>query len=117
MDKIFIDRLHVRGIIGINEDERDKPQDIVISIGLFIDLKPAGKSDDITKSVNYRTIVKRVMAFAESAERFTVEALAEDIASLCLEYPDVTQVQVRIEKPAAARFAEAVGVEIYRQRL
>ena len=116
MDKIFIDKLLARGIIGINEDERDKPQDIVISIGLFIDLKPAGKNDDITKSVNYRTIVKQVMAFAESARRFTVEALAEDIANLCFEYPDVTQVHVRIEKPAAARFAEAVGVEIYRQR-
>lgn len=116
MDKIFIDKLVTRGIIGVNEDERDRPQDIVISIELFIDLAPAGKNDDITESVNYRTIVHRVKALAETAGRFTVEALAEDIAGLCFEYPRITQVHIRIEKPAAARFTKAVGVEIFRQR-
>jgi FolB domain-containing protein len=116
MDKIFINKLLVRGIIGINADEREKPQDILISLKLFTDLSHAGQSDDIAHSINYRTVVKRVMTHAESAMRFTVEALAEDIANLCFEYPDVTRVIVRVEKPAAARFATAVGIEIERSR-
>lgn len=116
MDKIFIEKLLVRGIIGINEDEREKPQDIVISVEMYMNLNPAGKSDDIGKSVNYRTVVKQLMAHAENIRRYTVEALAEDIANICFEYSDVTRVHIRVEKPAAARFAGAVGIEIDRER-
>ena len=116
MDKIYIEKLLVRGIIGINKDEREKPQDILISVELYIDLSPAGKSDDITPSVNYRTLVKEIMAYTESAGKYTVEALAEDIANLCLLHPGVTRAHVRVEKPAAARFAQAVGIEIDRLR-
>jgi len=116
MDKIFIKRLLVRGIIGINPDERDKPQDILISIELSIDLHEAGQTDDIAHSINYRTIVKHVMAHAETIAKYTVEALAEDIARICLDYNGVQKAIVRIEKPTAARFAESVGVEIERSR-
>ena len=35
MDKIFIKKLLVRGIIGINADEREKPQDILIIAGII----------------------------------------------------------------------------------
>jgi FolB domain-containing protein len=116
MDRIFINKLLVRSIIGINADERDKPQDILISVELFTDLQPAGQSDDIARTINYRTVVKRIMAYAESARRFTVEALAEDIAGICFDYPAVASVCIRVEKPAAARFAETVGIEIERSR-
>jgi len=117
MDKIFIKRLLVRGIIGINPDERDKPQDVLITIELSIDLHEAGQTDNIAHSINYRTIVKHVMAHAETIARFTVEAFAEDIARICLDYNGVQKAIVRIEKPAAARFAESVGVEIERSRI
>lgn len=116
MDKIYINKLLVRGIIGINADEREKPQDILISLELFTDLSQAGQSDNIDHSINYRSVVKRVMAHAETATRFTVEALADDVARLCFEYPSVSRVIVRVEKPAAARFAAAVGIEIDRTR-
>ena len=116
MDQIFIRDLLVRGIIGINDWEREKPQDILINIILFADLKPAGEKDDIDLSVNYRTITKRVMAHAETAGRLTVEGLANDLALICLEHQQVQRVRVRVEKPGAARFARSVGVEIERSR-
>jgi FolB domain-containing protein len=116
MDQIFIRDLLVRGIIGINDWEREKPQDILINITLFADLRPAGENDDIHLSVNYRTITKRVMAHAESVGRLTVEALANDLAIICLEDEKVQQVCVKVEKPGAARFARSVGVEIERSR-
>ncbi len=48
--------------------------------------------------------------------RFTLEALAEDIAQLCLEDPRVLKTTVRVEKPGAVRFSQSVGVEIERSR-
>lgn len=116
MDQIFIKDLLVRGIIGINDWEREKPQDILINIVITADLKTAGENDDISHSVNYRTIAKKAQSKAETAERLTVEALAADIAKLCLEEPGVLKVRVKVEKPNAVRFARSVGVEVERSR-
>lgn len=116
MDKVIIKDLLVRGIIGINDWEREHPQDILINIEIGADLHAAGQSDAIEDCVNYRTVSKKVMAHAERAARLTVEALAADIATLCLEEPGALSVKVRVEKPGAVRFAQSVGVEIERSR-
>ncbi len=114
MDQILIKDLMGRGIIGISEKERSQPQDILFNVVIFTDIREAGKTDDIEKSVNYRTVSKQLLALAETAGRFTVEALAEDAAHMILENPRVSAVRVRIEKPGAVRFARSVGVEIER---
>jgi len=116
MDKVIIRDLVARGIIGLNDWEREKPLEILINIVMYTDLQMAGANDDISDSVNYRTVAKKVMAHAESAKRLTVEALAADLARLCLEEPGVQKVEVRVEKPGAVRFARSVGVEIERSR-
>jgi FolB domain-containing protein len=116
VDQIIIKELVARGIIGVNDSEREKPQEILINIIIFADLHRAGESDDIHDTVNYRTIAKKALAHAESAKRFTVEALAADISRICLEEQKVVKVRVRVEKPGAVRFAGSVGVEIERSR-
>ena len=115
MDKILIVDLLARGIIGINDWERENAQDILINIALGADVRQAGIHDDIAHSVNYRTVAKKVLAHAETAERFTVEALAEDLAAICLAEAGVVEAAVRVEKPGALRFARSVGVEIVRR--
>ncbi len=114
-DQIQIKDLRVRGIIGINDWEREKPQDILMNITLTADLQASGESDDIADTVNYRTITKKVIQHAETSARFTVEALAHDVARICLEDPGVLRARVRVEKPGALRFARSVGVEIERE--
>ena len=116
MDQVFISDLVARGIIGINDWEREKPQEILINVILYADLSKAGESDNINDCVNYRTVTKKVLAHAESVKRYTVEALAADLARICLEIPVVQKVRVRVEKPGASRFARSVGVEIERDR-
>ena len=116
MDQIIIRDLVARGIIGLNSWEREKPQEILINITLFADLHKAGESDDLADSVNYSFIAKKAIAHAETAKRLTVEALAADLAKLCLEDAKVVKVRVRVEKPGAVRFSHSVGVEIERGR-
>jgi FolB domain-containing protein len=116
MDQVFITDLSARGIIGINDWEREKPQEILINLTLFGDLRRAGDSDDIADCINYRTVAKKVIQHAETAQRLTVEALAADIARLCLEEIGVLKVIVRVEKPGAVRFSRSVGVQIERER-
>ena len=116
LDQILIKDLLVRGIIGINDWEREKEQDILINITLSGDLKPAGSSDRIEDTINYRTITKQIITHVEESKRFTVEALAHDIAEICLQSEGVVKARVRVEKPGALRFAQSVGVEIERGR-
>ena len=116
MDQVFITDLVARGIIGIDDWEREKPQEILINIDMFADLHKAGISDDINDCVNYRTVAKKVLLHAENAARYTVEALAADIADICLKEAGVQKVRVRVEKPGAVRFSRSVGVEIERSR-
>lgn len=116
MDKILIKDLLIRGVIGISDREREQPQDILVNIEISTDISAAGKSDNVEDSVNYRTIAKKVLAHTETIKRFTVEALAEDIAKLCLDDKKVKSVLVRVEKPGAVRFSRSVGVEIIREQ-
>jgi FolB domain-containing protein len=116
MDKVIIKDLLARGIIGVYDWERAKPQEILINIVLYGDLSKAGATDDIEDSINYKTVAKGAQSLAENCERLTVEALAHDIAEYCLETEGVIEVMVRVEKPGAVRFAKSVGVEIERKR-
>jgi FolB domain-containing protein len=116
MDKIFITDLVVRGIIGVNEWEREKPQEILINITVNTDISQAAKSDDLKDCVDYRTLTKKVQTHAETTARFTVEALAEDLADICLGEKGVEKAIVRVEKPGAVRFSKSVGVEIERTK-
>ena len=116
MDKTFIRDLLVRGVIGIRDWERNKPQDILIYITAFNDTRRAGETDAIQDCVDYSALSKKIQAHAETSARFTVEALANDLARICLEEKGVNKVVVRVEKPGAVRFARSVGVEIERSR-
>jgi FolB domain-containing protein len=95
---------------------REKPQDILINIDLYTEARKKPVSDDVNDIIDYSKVTKKVLHHAETVKRFTVEALAEDIAQICLEDTRVLKVTVRVEKPGAVRFAQTVGVEIERNR-
>ncbi len=114
MDKVFIKDLRVTGIIGIYDHERITPQEIIINIIMFTNIRKSAEKDDIANCVDYEKVALKVQAHAQTSQRLTVEALAEDIASLCLETQGVQQVKIRIEKTQAIGFTHSVGVEIER---
>jgi FolB domain-containing protein len=116
MDKVIIKDLLARGIIGVHDWERNRPQNIMINITMFTDTRRAAQTDSLDDCINYSTMSKKVLAHAETVNRLTVEALANDLARICLEENGVQKVIVRVEKPGAVRFSESVGVEIERSR-
>ncbi len=116
MDKVFIKDLMVRGVIGISERERSQPQDIVVNVTLYADTSIGAASDRIEDCVNYRTVAKSIIAHIHEVSRYTVEALAADIAEICLQTEKVEKVTVSVEKPGAVRFSRSVGVEITREK-
>jgi FolB domain-containing protein len=114
-DKIIVKDLLLRGIIGLNDWEREKKQDILVNLTLFTDMRAAGQSDDPADILNYRTITKLIIEYVEQSQHTLVEALATEIARICITN-GAEHAIVRVEKPGALRFAQSVGVEIERER-
>jgi len=114
-DRIEIKDLLLRSIVGVNEDERRKRQDILINLVLLADTRPAAASDDIDDTVNYRTVTKSIVRMVEASKFFTVEKLAAEVAQLVLSEHPVSEATVTVEKPGALRFARSVGVTITRR--
>lgn len=115
-DRIVIKDLLLRGIVGINDWEREKAQDILINATVFTDMRAAAASDDIADTFNYRTMTKAFISYVQSSEHFLVEALAAHLARIAVVDLGAERIVVRVEKPGALRFAASVGVEIDRCR-
>lgn len=116
LDRIEIQDLLLRCIIGINDSERQNKQDVLINIVMWTDTRPAAHSDNIDDAVNYRTITKQIIQHVEASDYFLVERLVGRIAEICLRDPRVQKVRVSLAKPGALRFARSVGVTITRTR-
>ncbi len=114
LDRLHIDDLLVRCIVGINPEEREKEQDVIVSVTLHADLRKACRSDDFEDTVDYRSLKKRIMTGVEESSDLLVERLAERVADICLASDGVQRVRVRVDKPGALRFARTVAVEIDR---
>ena len=114
MDRILIRDLLVRGIVGLNEEERRERQDVLVNVEMWVDARAAAASDDVTQTVNYRTVAKRMIAHIEGGAPLLVERLADELARIALDEFGVRKVKVRVEKPGALRFARSVGIEVER---
>ena len=117
LDRIFIRDLLVRGIVGINPEERRNRQDILVNATFWADTRKPGASDNIDETVNYRTAAKAMIAHIEASAPLLVEKLAADLVQICLETDDrIHAVELTVEKPGAVRFSKSVGLTIYRTR-
>ena len=107
----------MRGIVGINPDERTNRQDILVNVTMWADTSAAAASDEIADAVNYRTVTKAIIGHIENGEPMLVERLVQEIADICLGSDDrVVEAEVTVEKPGALRFARSVGITIKRSR-
>jgi 7,8-dihydroneopterin aldolase/epimerase/oxygenase len=67
-DRIFLRGLQVECIIGFIEWERRIKQTVVIDIELPVDCARAAETDDVTNTVDYKRVAKRVIAFVEGSD-------------------------------------------------
>jgi dihydroneopterin aldolase len=116
-DWVFVQGLELYCVIGLQPWERQVMQKVRIDIQMAADCRPAAGTDDPALALDYRAVSKRVQQLVEGSSFQLVEALAETIAmALLTDFPRADSVTVKVAKPGAVRFAEAVGVEIERSR-
>ncbi len=116
LDQIHIRDLLLRCIVGINEHERTQKQDVVVNVEMWVNVSEAVRSDDVSKTVDYKEVNKQIIAAVEGSSYFLIESLASRIADVCLANSKVRKVRVEVDKPGALRFARSVGVELTREK-
>ena len=114
IDKMYIRDLKINTIIGTNEEERHKSQEIIINICMYCDCKEAAKTDKLVNALDYFDVEQKVVKFVELSSYFLIEALAEEVSQICLKYTKVKAVKILIDKPNALENASSVSIEILR---
>lgn len=111
-DKIFLRDMVFYGYHGVFESERELGQRFEVDVELHLDLRSAGRSDDLELTVNYVDVYTVVKEIVEEQEFDLVEALAEAIAQQILSAYDLERVVVRVRKPHAPIGGVTGGVEV-----
>lgn len=117
-DTIELKGARFLGCHGVLPAEKENAQPFIIDLAMSLDLQHAGKSDDLSMTVNYADAYARVRRIVEG-ERFSlIEALAEAIAQHLLHVYPVDGVSVTVHKPAAPIDGafDDVSVRIERRR-
>ncbi|WP_257254894.1 MULTISPECIES: dihydroneopterin aldolase [unclassified Endozoicomonas] len=107
MDKVRIEQLETRAVIGVYEFEHEAPQPLMIDLELETDFSRAFRSDDLDDALDYDAISQAVRAFCETSRYALLEALAGGIIQLIQANFNVGRVGVLIRKPQALRGALA----------
>lgn len=118
-DRIRLSRIGVFAYHGLHPEETRLGQRFFISITCALDLRPAGETDDFTRTADYHRMAELTQEIAVGRQFKTIEALAEAVAGAVLaEFAPVQAVTVLVEKPSAPipAMLDTVSVEITRQR-
>ncbi|HOW87816.1 MAG TPA: dihydroneopterin aldolase [Candidatus Omnitrophota bacterium] len=113
-DKIFIEKLEIRCIIGTLPKERKKKQKIVIDMEFPAPVSKPAKRDDLRDALNYKKIADHTVKFVSRSCFHLIETLAERLSRQLLKEFELKRILLRISKPGAIRNAKNVGVEIQR---
>lgn len=101
MDSIQVNGIRAYGYVGYLPEERILGQWFEVDLTLWVDLAPAGKSDSIEDTLDYREAIAIVKEEITTAKFDLVEKLISAIAQRLLDLEKVNQVRVKLSKPAA----------------
>lgn len=107
-----------QGRHGYYDHEIANPQPFEVDVELLLNLQPAGLDDDLAKTVDYAEVYSAIRQIVESTSFRLLEALAEAVSHELLADFAITEVGVRIRKPAVQLGGplDHASVEIWRRR-
>jgi FolB domain-containing protein len=106
MSKITIVDLEVSYCVGVTDEERAKPQRLLLTVDMSLDFSSAAVSDRIERTINYQTVADDLLKFGEGRSWKLVEKLVANIAERVLaEYkPQSVMVEAKKFSIPQARF-------------
>ncbi len=117
-ERIVIERLEFYGRCGVTEDERRKPQLIVVDLELDATVDSAAQSDRLHDTIDYARVAERIVALSTTLTCHLLESLAEQLLGMLFaEFPaDRIRIWIRKLHAPLAMVAGSVGIRIERTR-
>jgi len=118
-DRIVVERIAVFAHHGVLPEEQKTGQRFYISLDCELDLREAGRRDDLAHTVSYAELAGRAAGIAGAERFFLIEALADAIARDALAaFARIDAITVRIDKPSAPipALLDGVAVIVRRER-
>jgi 7,8-dihydroneopterin aldolase/epimerase/oxygenase len=106
MSKITIVDLEVHYCVGITDEERAKPQRLLLTVDMTLDFSSASVSDRIERTINYQKVAEDLLKFGEGRSWKLLEKLVANVAERILtEYkPQAVMVEAKKFSIPQARF-------------
>lgn len=117
-DAIIIERLEFRGRCGVTVEERTKPQPLAVDVELqrsAISLNPA---DDLSHTVDYAVVARRLVEVGSAGECHLLETLAERLLHMLFDEFPIERAKLWLRKlhPPIHQLTTSVGVTLERTR-
>ena len=115
-DRIVLANMRFMARHGVHDWEQREAQPFEVDVELYRDLRQAGRDDDLDATIDYGPVYATVQRIVEGTSVKLLEALATTIAAALLADLDVSEVVVRVRKPAVKLGGplDFAGVEIRR---
>ena len=115
MSKITISDLEVFYCVGLTEEERAKPQRLLLTIDMSLDISSASLSDRIEKTINYQKVADSLLKFGDNRSWKLLEKLVSNVADMVLAEYQPQAVMVEAKKFIIPQ-AQYVSVSLTRAR-
>jgi 7,8-dihydroneopterin aldolase/epimerase/oxygenase len=115
MSRISIVDLEVFYCIGVTEEERAKPQRLLITVDMGYDFSSAAMSDRVEKTINYFEVTQQLLKYGEGRSWKLLEKLATNIADVIMARYKPQDVVVEVKKFIIPQ-AKYVSVSLARSR-
>ena len=115
MSFITIVDLEVFYRVGISEEERAKPQRLLLTLDIKFDFSSAAVSGRIGRTIDYYEVTQRLLKLGETRNWRLIESVATDIAGKILSEFRPENVTVEVKKFSIPE-ARYVSVSLTKQR-
>jgi dihydroneopterin aldolase len=118
-DQIIVQGIEFYAYHGVPDAEQQIGHRYRVDLVVDLDLREAGRTDDLRHTVSYGDLARLVIQIGTSQQRRLLESLAEQMCNAILEqFPAIQRVELFIAKrlPPTGTITELAGVKIVRVR-
>ncbi len=98
MSKVTITDLEVYYRVGVTDEERSKPQRLLVTVDMNLDFSIAAVSDRLERTINYQAVAEEVLKFGETRSWKLLEKLVTNLAERILTQYGPEEVTVEVKK-------------------
>jgi FolB domain-containing protein len=98
MDTITIKDLEVFYCVGVPDEERARPQRLLLTVEIEHDFRAAAIEDELIDTIDYHAVTQRLLKFGDGVHWKLIETLAVDLAKMILDEFRAGRVTVEVKK-------------------